>query len=58
MRHVAGKKAIFLAKGPKSYIDGDAHQIFVDCRFHLVRNICIQIGYGCEDADEASVDRS
>ncbi|QGI82560.1 hypothetical protein CEK25_009289 [Fusarium fujikuroi] len=36
LRHSAGQKAIILARGPESYKNGLAHQLFVDGRLHLI----------------------
>jgi hypothetical protein len=41
LRHSTGQKAIILARGPESYKEGLAHQLFADGRLHLVRDILV-----------------
>ncbi|EWG54342.1 hypothetical protein FVEG_12582 [Fusarium verticillioides 7600] len=36
LRHSTGQKAIILARGPESYKEGIAHQLFADGRLHLI----------------------
>ncbi|KAF5536397.1 c6 zinc finger domain-containing protein [Fusarium mexicanum] len=36
LRHSTGQKAIILANGPESYVEGHAHRLFVDGRLHLI----------------------
>ncbi|KAF4943718.1 hypothetical protein FGADI_13217 [Fusarium gaditjirri] len=36
LRHSTGQKAIILARGPESYKEGLAHQLFADGRLHLL----------------------
>lgn len=35
--HIEGQLALFLARGPESFVSGQAHQLYVDGRILIVR---------------------
>lgn len=35
-RHSEGQLAMFLARGPESFVSGVSHQLFVDSRINIV----------------------
>lgn len=39
--HIGGQLAFFLSRGPKSFLSGAAHQLFVDSRINMVISIAI-----------------
>lgn len=39
--HTGGQLAFFLTRGPKSFLSGAAHQLFVDSRINMVISIAI-----------------
>ena len=43
LRHTSGEKAIILARSPESYVEGHAHQLFIDSRLHLVTTTSLKI---------------